>query len=364
MSQIQCPVCTLLNDSTKTNCDVCDSLLIPNVEQAEANPLEDEFMQLTGSTRSDAREYLNTTNNNLGNAISYYYNDKELGVSNSQYVETNNTINSFFRFLSSINIKFEEPSNTKELISQYLYRRGSNNPHYCPVCDSRAYLVATKFISHKESTSNFIRFFQKEDLDKLNIKNSEYDKFRKESINIINNEILPKIFENMKNYFINLLQTKVEILKNSNIEEFDDFIDYKYGPNFRIIWDTVFQSNSELDEEQIETCIKELVNSSDFHSFINNSWETQVFNHPASEEEISSLKIIKLEKGCKEFEELKDTKCAICMQDFEEDGRQVTMLGCHSFCKDCIMPWLENHNDTCPVCRKKIGSSLEKTKDV
>jgi len=364
MSQIQCPVCTLLNNSTNTNCDVCDSILNPNSEQVEANPLEDEFMQLTGSTRSDAREYLNTTNNNLGNAISYYYNDKELGVSNSQYVETTNTINSFFRFLSSINLKFEEPSNIKELISQYLYRRGSNNPHYCPLCDSRAYLVATKFISHKDSTGNFIRFFQKEDLEKLNIKNSDYDKFREESINILNNEILPKIFENMKNYFTKLLQTKVEILKNSNIEEFNDFLDYKYGPNFRIIWDTIFQSNSDLDEEQIDTSIKELVNSSDFHSFINNSWETPVFNHPASEEEISSLKIIKLEKGCKEFEELKDTKCAICMQDFEEDGREVTMLGCHNFCKDCIMPWLENHNDTCPVCRKKIGSSLEKTKDV
>ena len=53
----------------------------------------------------------------------------------------------------------------------------------------------------KESTSNFIRFFQKEDLEKLNIKNSDYDKFREESIIILNNEILPKIFENMKNYF-------------------------------------------------------------------------------------------------------------------------------------------------------------------
>ena len=43
-----------------------------------------------------------------------------------------------------------------------------------------------------------------------------------------------------------------------------------------------------------------------------------------------------------------------CMQESEEDGREVTMLGCHNFCKDCIMPWLENHNDTCPVCRNKI----------
>jgi hypothetical protein len=364
MSQIQCPVCTLLNNSTNTNCDVCDSILNPNAEQAEANPLEDEFMQLTGSTRSDAREYLDTTNNDLGNAISYYYNDKELGTSNSQFIQTNNTIDSFFRFLSSIDLKFEEPSNVKELILQYLYRRGFNKPHYCPLCDSRAYLVAIKFISHKESTSNFIRFFQKEDLEKLNIKSPNYDKFREESINIINNEILPKICENMTKYFNKLLQTKVKILEKSNIEEFNNLINYKYGPNFKIIWDTIFQSNSDLDEEKINNAIKELINSSDFHSFINNSWDTPVFNHPASEEVISSLKTIKIEKDCKEFQELKDTKCAICMQDFEEDGREVTMLGCHNFCKDCIMPWLENHNDTCPVCRNKIGSSVEITKEV
>ena len=318
MSQIQCPVCTLLNNSTNTNCDVCDSILNPNVEQAEANPLEDEFMQLTGSSRSEAKEYLDTTNNDLGNAISYYYNDKELGVSNSEYVETTNRINSFFRFLSSINLKYEEPTNIKELISQYLYRRGSNNPHYCPLCDSRAYLVATKLISHKDSTSNFIRFFQKEDLDKLNVKSSDYEKFKDESINSINNDLLPKIFENMNKYFMKLLETKAEILKESTIEEFNDFLDYKYGPNFRIIWDTIFQSNSDLNEEQINNSIKELVNSSDFHSFINDSWDTPVFNHPASEETINSLKTIKLEKDCHEFKELKDTTCAVVCKNLKK----------------------------------------------
>jgi hypothetical protein len=159
----------------------------------------------------------------------------------------------------------------------------------------------------------------------------------------------------MNNYIKKVLEVKVAMIKESNIDDFNDFIDYKYGPHFRIIWDTIFQSNTNLSEEQIQNTIKELVNSSDFHSFINDSWETPVFNHPASQEALASLKTIKLEKDSQQFKDLNETKCAICMQDFEDDGREVTLLGCHTFCKDCIMPWLENHNDTCPVCRNKIG---------
>ena len=33
---------------------------------------------------------------------------------------------------------------------------------------------------------------------------------------------------------------------------------------------------------------------------------------------------------------------------------KITLLDCHTFCTECIMPWLQECNDTCPICRKKI----------
>ena len=42
------------------------------------------------------------------------------------------------------------------------------------------------------------------------------------------------------------------------------------------------------------------------------------------------------------------------MQFEKDNDREITLLGCHSFCSECILPWLEEHNDTCPVCRKKV----------
>ena len=64
-------------------------------EIEESNPLEEEFMQITGSTRSEAQEYLKTTNNNVEASISYYFSDKEMGISNSEYINRQNIVNSF-----------------------------------------------------------------------------------------------------------------------------------------------------------------------------------------------------------------------------------------------------------------------------
>ena len=48
--------------------------------------------------------------------------------------------------------------------------------------------------------------------------------------------------------------------------------------------------------------------------------------------------------------------CNICL----EDTKTLYVTPCrHSFCKECILPWLENHNDTCPICRKTVGKSCE-----
>jgi len=51
-----------------------------------------------------------------------------------------------------------------------------------------------------------------------------------------------------------------------------------------------------------------------------------------------------------------ETKCAICMCDFEP-GDKVTQLKCneaHIFHTECIIGWIERGHNTCPLCRMDI----------
>ena len=133
------------------------------------------------------------------------------------------------------------------------------------------------------------------------------------------------------------------------------------GMEFRIIWDTIHQGkDGKIEEDKIEDMLINLSQSSEFHSYLNQSWESPVYNHPASQEALSNLKKINLTNESKELDTLKGKKCAICMEEFLPDGREVVMLKCHSFCSGCILEWLENHNDTCPVCRKTVGEPINK----
>ena len=135
------------------------------------------------------------------------------------------------------------------------------------------------------------------------------------------------------------------------------------GMEFRIIWDTLHQGkDGNIEEDKIEDLLDKLSKSEEFHSYLNQSWESPVYNHPASQEALNNLKKINLTKESKELETLKDKKCAICMEEFIPDGREVIMLSCHSFCAKCILEWLENHNDTCPVCRKCINDKSNNSK--
>ena len=368
MEQIICPECTLLNNSTNTNCDCCDSILNPDASSTEVDPLENEFMQITGSTRSEAQEYLKTTNNNMEIAIGYYFSDKELGVSNSEYVSRQNIVNSFLEVLnSSLQRQVEKPTNIKDLTCQLLYSRGSNKPHYCEICDSNAYLIITKINSLKEDTSEIIKLISPEDLKELNITEDKYEEVIEEVKTHIKDSFLPKILENFIEYIKSAYYHREKLLTQSsvlfgkyNLEQVEEIMNQRNGPNFRIIWDTIHQIKPKIDEDKISTTLHSLISSEEFHSFLNQSWENPVYNHPASQKVISNLKTIKLTKGCAEFKELQGEKCAICMHDFVEDEREVIMLKCHSFCKDCILPWLENHNDTCPICRKTVGKELER----
>ena len=45
--------------------------------------------------------------------------------------------------------------------------------------------------------------------------------------------------------------------------------------------------------------------------------------------------------------------CSICLREITDP---ISGLCSHRFCRECICPWLENHN-TCPLCRRYQGSN-------
>jgi hypothetical protein len=360
MEYTTCPTCTLLNNSTNTNCDICDSTLRPEESAEEPSPLEDEFIQITGSTRSEAQEYLKTTNNNMEVSISYYFSDKDMGISNSDYINSQNIVNSFLQLLVvSTTIRYQKPSNIQELTCQLLYGRGRNKPHYCEFCDSNAYLTSIKIISIKDSILDIIRLIHQEDINELKITEDKYSEIVKEIMTHLENNFIPIIIKNMEKYIKDAYCNREKLLEDTSLDEIEEIMDNRNGPNFRIIWNTLHQTSTKIEDDKLNKELKNLMVSEEFHSYLNQSWDTPVYNHPASKKVISSLKTIKLTKGCEEFKSLKDDKCAVCMNEFVEDEREVVMLDCHSFCKECIIPWLEKHNDTCPVCRKIVGNPCE-----
>ena len=48
-----------------------------------------------------------------------------------------------------------------------------------------------------------------------------------------------------------------------------------------------------------------------------------------------------------------DTKCPICLEDFNK-GSTFRKVKCnHLFCEDCLEDWLEE-NKKCPVCMNEL----------
>ena len=178
MEKIPCPECTFLNSSTNTNCDICDTNLKNDIELI-VNPLEEEFMNLTNSNRSSAQEYLKITNNNIDKAVGLYYQDKELGMTNSEFInnaaadQIENTMTSFLEFVNSTLVTSQQkPKNIEDLVCQLLYNRGNNTPHHCIFCDSKAFLTCAKLLSYTNDTTGLIRFIPRDDLDELKINNT------------------------------------------------------------------------------------------------------------------------------------------------------------------------------------------------
>lgn len=70
---------------------------------------------------------------------------------------------------------------------------------------------------------------------------------------------------------------------------------------------------------------------------------------PAAKKAVENLPLIQIQT--KHVED--KAECAVCKDEFEE-GENVANLPCgHLYHKDCIIPWLEQHN-TCPTCRYEL----------
>mmetsp|Transcript_26827 Transcript_26827/g.29911 ORF Transcript_26827/g.29911 Transcript_26827/m.29911 type:complete len:464 (+) Transcript_26827:32-1423(+) len=51
--------------------------------------------------------------------------------------------------------------------------------------------------------------------------------------------------------------------------------------------------------------------------------------------------------------------CCVCLSSFSE-GDEILLLPCkHSFCKECIQPWLRKHN-SCPLCRFELPTNCRR----
>jgi len=364
MAQVNCPVCTFINNFSNSHCECCDSPLRADIQE---NPNEEQFMNITGEPRPKAKEYLEVTNNDVDKAVALFFEDKDRGISNADYInQQTEFMNMFMQVINgSLRRTYDKPKNLDDLICQLLYTRGRNTPHYCEMCDSRAFLLCSKILSHKDTTQEIIRLIPQEDLEELKIDSSIHSDLVKEIVEKIEEEILPKVIVNLKKYFLEAYYNRDDLLKTQDLSYVEEYMDSRNGMEFRTIWDTLHQGiEGKIDETKISELLEKLSKSEEFHSYLNQSWESPVYNHPASQEALENLKKINLTNESEEFKILKDKKCAICMEDFLPDGREVVMLKCHSFCSGCILEWLENHNDTCPVCRKTVGEPVHKKQKI
>lgn len=74
----------------------------------------------------------------------------------------------------------------------------------------------------------------------------------------------------------------------------------------------------------------------------------EVIKIPASEEAIASLSEVKVMK-----DEIKEERCSICLENFEDNDYVLAMPCDHIFHKNCILEWLKI-SYKCPLCRYKM----------
>ena len=105
--------------------------------------------------------------------------------------------------------------------------------------------------------------------------------------------------------------------------------------------------NMNYEEEEIETILNYLMNND----------TNRYGSPPASKKEIEKLNKYILTK--EKLDNLGiENICSVCKEEFQI-GNEMLDLPCnHYFHKDCLMPWLNQH-DSCPVCRFELQTEDE-----
>ena len=105
--------------------------------------------------------------------------------------------------------------------------------------------------------------------------------------------------------------------------------------------------NLEYEEEEIETIL----------NYIMNNDTNRYGSPPASKTEIEKLNKYILTK--EKLDNLGiENICSVCKEEFQI-GNEMLDLPCkHYFHKDCLMPWLNQH-DSCPICRFELKTEDE-----
>ena len=254
--------------------------------------------------------------------------------------------------------RYEYPETIDQYTIQMLYTWGKNKPHYCVVCCSKAFIT---YIKVKNSENyNILRLIPNQIIDHNKI--NSHEKKEKLINDILQN--IDKFYDNICNYVIKYFDTvykKYEEASKANVDNnyFLNELQFNFSKPFRIIWEALHQNDlsKKIPESDRLKELNNLAQSETFIQFITNEWEVKTYNHPASEKAISGLQHEILVNQNKIIElNLTNENCAICLEKFKV-GTEVTILNCHAFCKECIMPWLSQHNNTCPVCRKCIDDN-------
>lgn len=86
----------------------------------------------------------------------------------------------------------------------------------------------------------------------------------------------------------------------------------------------------------------------------------QIMNPPedvkivSSKEDINKMENIIFEKF-KTNELCKNTQCNICLEEYEDSDYLILFKCNHYFHKDCIIKWLEDNSNKCPICREEVS---------
>jgi protein-arginine kinase activator protein McsA len=124
-----------------------------------------------------------------------------------------------------------------------------------------------------------------------------------------------------------------------NREGEDESSPYSGRPIMRVMF--VMDSSSNQEEIGFENLLNRLM---EMH---------QPRSQPTSQEFIESLP----EKEVDENNKLECPSCTVCFDEFEI-GSTASCLPCkHQFHKECISPWLSEHN-TCPICRFSLPTEV------